>query len=379
MAHSRAHPYTVVINGEQKSLLVEPDEASSLISHAKNNWAGPSITQYAKEITDTSQNMKNMYEIISAIGPDSYRVEIYRIGYAVKALCGKIVAVLSQCPARGEVVPFVQHLINNEEDEAMQLIKSLSICAQQLSEAAHALSEDFEKLSLELSDSVTKLIGMNRKSNYRDDNLHEALTKLQNVLVTILKTENFCSAVKICSKKMSSPIIDKLILTSVTTKDEDSRSAVYQMDAFKMQVLTYLIDWVAFRVICNEARHCFELVHERLDSVFMQKETFKANVAYNVLSMLTGDIKGDQISLLSLVDGLLKHRIISERERREIMDERSGRTTDERMDMLMGHVKASVKLNGHVFGLFLNILEAEDTIRARHLATKLKQTYNKEL
>lgn len=379
MAHSRAHPYTVVINGEQKSLLVEPDEASSLISHAKNNWAGPSITQYAKEITDTSQNMKNMYEIISAIGPDSYRVEIYRIGYAVKALCGKIVAVLSQCPARGEVVPFVQRLINNEEDEAMQLIKSLSICAQQLSEAAHALSEDFEKLSLELSDSVTKLIGMNRKSNYRDDNLHEALIKLQNVLVTILKTENFCSAVKICSKKMSSPVIDKLILTSVTTKDENSRSAVYQMDAFKTQVLSYLIDWVTFRVICNEAKHCFESVHERLDSVFMQKETFKANVAYNVLTMLTGDIKGDQISLLSLVDGLLKHRIISERERREIMDERSGRTTDERMDMLMGHVKASVKLNGHVFGLFLDILEAEDTMRARHLATKLKQTYNKEL
>ena len=378
MAHSRAHPYVVVINGEQKSLLVEPDEASSLISHAKNNWAGPTITQYAKEITDMSQNVKKMYEIITAIGPDSYRVEIYRIGYAVKALCGKIVAVLNQCPAKGEVVPFVQHLINNEEDEAMQLIESLSICAQQLSEAAHALSEDLEKLSLELSDSVTKLIGMNRKSNYRDDNLHEALVKLQNVLVTILKTENFCSAVEICSKKMSSPIIDKLILASVR-KDENSRSAVYQMDAFKMQILTYLIDWVAFRVICNEARHCFESVHERLDSVFMQRETFKANVAYNVLTMLTGDIKGDQISLLSLVDGLLKHRIISERERREIMDERSGRTTDERMDMLMGHVKASVKLNGHVFGLFLDILETEDTMRARHLATKLKQTYNKEL
>ena len=373
-----AHPYVVVINGEQKSLLVEPDEASSLISHAKNNWTGPSITQYVKEITDTSQNMKKMYEIISAIGPDSYRVEIYRIGYAVKALCGKIVAVLNQCPAKGEVVPFVQHLINNEEDEAMQLIKSLSIHAQQLSEAAHALSEDLEKLSLELSDSVTKLIGMNRKSNYRDDNLHEALVKLQNVLVTILKTENFCSAVEICSKKMSSPIIDKLILASVR-RDENSRSAIYQMDAFKMQILTYLIDWVTFRVICNEARHCFELVQERLDSVFMQKETFEANVAYNVLSMLTGDIKGDQISLFSLVDGLLKHRIISERERREIMDERSGRTTDERMDMLMGHVKASVKLNGHVFGLFLDILEAEDTMRARHLATKLKQTYNKEL
>ena len=105
----------------------------------------------------------------------------------------------------------------------MRLIKSLSIRAQQLSGGAHALSEDFEKFSVELSDSVTKLIDMNRKSNYRDDDLHEALVKLQNVLVTFLKTTNFCSAVEICSKKMSSPIIDKLILTSVTTKDENSR------------------------------------------------------------------------------------------------------------------------------------------------------------
>ena len=373
-----AQHYVVVINGEQISLLVEPDEASSLVSQAKYKWAGPTITQYAKEIKDMSQNMKKMYKNISVSGPDSYRVEIYRIGYALKALCGEVSVVLSQCSAKGEVVPFVQRLINNEEDEAIRLIKSLNNRAQQLSEAAHALSEDFEKLSLELSDSVTKLMGMYRKSNYRDDKLHKALVKLQNVLGTILKTENFCSAVEIYSKKMSSPIIDKII-TAVLKKDENSRSAVYQMDVFKMQVLSYLIDWVTFRVICNETKHCFVLVQEELHPVFMQKETFKANVAFNVLSMLTGDIKGNQINLLSLVDGLLKHKIISEGERRGIMDERSGRTTDERMDTLMDLVKVSVESNGHVFRLFLDILEAEDTMRARHLVTKLKQTYNKEL
>ena len=374
MESSTKH-YVVEINGEKKSLLVEPDEASSLVSQAKNNWAGPDITQYVNDINaNMSQDVKKAYEIIST-GPDSHRVEIYRIGYAVKALCGKSVAVLSQCPARGEVAPFVQHLIDGEEEEAIRLIRSLNIRAQQLSEDAHALSKSFEELSLKLSDSVTKLIGMH---NYRDNNLHEAFGKLQNVLGVILKTESFYSAVETCSRKMSSPIIYALILP-VIKKDENSRSAVYQMNAFKMQILSYLTEWVAFCAICTEVKRCFESVQEKLHHVFMLKETFEANAAYNVLTMLTGDIKGDQISLLSLVDGLLKHRIISERERREIMDERSGRTTDERMDMLMGHVKASVKLNGHVFGLFLDILEAEDTMRAHHLATKLKQTYKKEL
>ena len=371
MESSTRH-YVVEINGEKTSLLVEPDEASALVSQAKNNWAGPDITQYVNDIdTDLSQ-MKKAYEIIST-GPDSHRVEIYKIGYAVKTLCGKSAAVLSQCPAKGEVVPFVQHLIDGEEEKAIQLIESLNIRAQQISKDACALSESFEELSRELSYSVTKLIRMH---NYQDSNLHEAFGKLQNVLGVILKTENFHSTVRNCSGKMSRPIFYELIQISVAKKDENSRSAVYQADAFKKQILSYLIDWVTLRVICNEAKHCFELVQEKLHPVFMQKETFEANAAYNVLSMLTGDIKGDQISLLSLVDGLLKHRIISERERREIMDERSGRTTDERMDMLMGHVKASVKLNGHVFGLFLEIIKAEDTTRADSLAENLLRAYN---
>ena len=83
------------------------------------------------------------------------------------------------------------------------------------------------------------------------------------------------------------------------------------------------------------------------------------------------------IGLNSLADKLVEKRIINEREKHEVADYYSGLTTDERMDKLLGFVKASIKEDGEDFGSFIEIIRQEDTIRADRLARKLLDTYNR--
>ena len=104
--------------------------------------------------------------------------------------------------------------------------------------------------------------------------------------------------------------------------------------------------------------------------------TFRSDVAYRAITECTGMIK-KTIGLNSLADKLVEKRIINEREKHEVADYYSGLTTDERMDKLLGFVKASIKEDGEDFGSFIEIIRQEDTIRADRLAQKLLDTYNR--
>ena len=89
---------------------------------------------------------------------------------------------------------------------------------------------------------------------------------------------------------------------------------------------------------------------------------FKADVAYEVLSANTSMIKESAIDLMYLADKMLEGEIITEEEKRAVIDRSTGRTTDERMDMLLNSLKSTVKFDGATFGWFLQVLEDIGTI-----------------
>ena len=88
----------------------------------------------------------------------------------------------------------------------------------------------------------------------------------------------------------------------------------------------------------------------------------------------TGMIK-ERLDLNTLVDKLLEKRMINEREKNQVLDERCGLTTDQRMDKLLSLVKASIREDGEDFGLFLEIIKQENTRRTDRLAQTLLDNY----
>lgn len=54
----------------------------------------------------------------------------------------------------------------------------------------------------------------------------------------------------------------------------------------------------------------------------------------------------------------------------------SGLTTDRRMDKLLSSVKATIRLNGSTFHLFIEIITEENTIRTDIIAERLIEDYN---
>ena len=104
--------------------------------------------------------------------------------------------------------------------------------------------------------------------------------------------------------------------------------------------------------------------------------TFRPDVAYKVMTECTGMIKED-ITLNPLVDKLVEKRIINESEKNHILDDQCGLTADQRMDKLLGFVKASINRDGEDFRLFIEIIKQENTRRADRLVQKLLDTYNK--
>ena len=88
----------------------------------------------------------------------------------------------------------------------------------------------------------------------------------------------------------------------------------------------------------------------------------------------TGMIK-ERLDLNTLVDKLLEKRMINEREKNQVLDERCGLTADQRMDKLLSLVKASIREDGEDFGLFLEIIKQENTRRADRLAQTLLDNY----
>ena len=87
----------------------------------------------------------------------------------------------------------------------------------------------------------------------------------------------------------------------------------------------------------------------------------------------------ERLDLNTLVDKLLEKRMINEREKKKVLDERRGLTTDQRMDELLSLVKASIREDGEDFGLFLEIIKQENTRRADRLAQTLLDNYKRLL
>ena len=103
--------------------------------------------------------------------------------------------------------------------------------------------------------------------------------------------------------------------------------------------------------------------------------TFRSDVASKVMTECTGMIK-EIVGLYPLIDKLVEKRLISEAEKRQVIDHSCGLTTDQRMDMLLHFVKAAIKYNGEGFRLFIEIIEQEDTLKTDRLAQILLDTYS---
>ena len=86
-------------------------------------------------------------------------------------------------------------------------------------------------------------------------------------------------------------------------------------------------------------------------------------------------IKSTGIGLVLLVDKLLEKKIINERQKKAVTDRFTGRTEEERMDELLHALMTSIKMEGKVFGIFLEILKEEDTLVSISLADKLLADY----
>ena len=104
--------------------------------------------------------------------------------------------------------------------------------------------------------------------------------------------------------------------------------------------------------------------------------TFRPDIAYRVMTECTGMIK-ERVGLYPLIDKLVEKRMISESEKDQVTDQSFNLTTDQRMDKLLGFVKASIKEDGEDFGLFIEIIKQENTRRADRLAQTLLDTYKR--
>ena len=104
--------------------------------------------------------------------------------------------------------------------------------------------------------------------------------------------------------------------------------------------------------------------------------TFRSDVASKVMTECTGMIK-ERVGLHPLIDKLVEKRMISEAEKDQVTDQSCGLTADQRMDKLLGFVKASIREDGEDFGLFIEIIKQENTRRADRLAQTLLDTYKR--
>ena len=102
---------------------------------------------------------------------------------------------------------------------------------------------------------------------------------------------------------------------------------------------------------------------------------FRSDVAYKVLTECAEILK--KLKLNSLIDKLVENTMISEDDKAELTDQSSDLTNDQRMDKLLGFVKDSIRNDGEDFGLFIEIIKQENTIRTDRLAQTLLDTYYK--
>ena len=104
--------------------------------------------------------------------------------------------------------------------------------------------------------------------------------------------------------------------------------------------------------------------------------TYRPDVAHEVMTENISLIKSSGMGLIFLADKLFESKIINERQKKAVTDRFTGHTKDERMDELLHILMASIKVEGKVFGIFLEILKKYDTIPSLSLAKKLSDAYN---
>ena len=90
----------------------------------------------------------------------------------------------------------------------------------------------------------------------------------------------------------------------------------------------------------------------------------------------TGMIKNG-VGLHPLIDKLVEKRIINEFEKGQVMNQ----MTDDllKMDKLLGIVKDSIRMDGEVFSLVIEIIKQENTRRADIVVQTLRDTYKRLL
>ena len=106
---------------------------------------------------------------------------------------------------------------------------------------------------------------------------------------------------------------------------------------------------------------------------------FKSDVAYRVMTECTAEIRSCRIDLVSLAEKLLQKKIINLKQKSKSIDENTGHSYDQRMDELLEIIKASVKVEGKVFGYILEILKDEDTILTNKLYDDMMNKYRRYL
>ena len=104
----------------------------------------------------------------------------------------------------------------------------------------------------------------------------------------------------------------------------------------------------------------------------------RSDVACDVMNGKMSLIKSLGIDLYFLADKLLENKIINTREKKEVTDEHSGHTTDQRMDKLLNILIISISMNGKDFSTFLHILKDEGTSRSVGLAKILMDDYKEK-
>ncbi|XP_019859963.1 PREDICTED: uncharacterized protein LOC109588226 [Amphimedon queenslandica] len=107
-----------------------------------------------------------------------------------------------------------------------------------------------------------------------------------------------------------------------------------------------------------------------------EESTFRSDIAHRVMMENIVLIKETQVDLYFLADKLLEKSIINGRERSQVTDEHCGLTADQRLHKLLNIIIGTIRVDGEVFGIFLDILREEGTRRTIKLADKLLEKYN---
>lgn len=103
---------------------------------------------------------------------------------------------------------------------------------------------------------------------------------------------------------------------------------------------------------------------------------FRSDLACEVMTENITLIKSYGIDLQFLADKFLEKKVINSRERKEVTDHPSGHVAHDKIfDILI----TSISVEGDVFGIFIDLLKEEDTIRINKLAKLLMNAYERKL